>query len=197
MPEDQPVAPPADPPEEPPAAKETRGRGKGRPFEPGNSVNLSGKAKPEERDPEGGVVTAARMRRVMGQGKADDMGPTEKVLRKWLDRDPKGFTQEIDRKARAEAEGVSAADTGKVALAAANARIADLERKVAELESPPEVVDAGSDRAIAQVKKLLREASLRVGPDGRCKTCGQVVPPEILDRIAAGVDTPWADPDER
>jgi hypothetical protein len=49
---------------------------------------------------------------------------------------------------------VSAADTGKVA--ALEAEIAALREEVARLRSPPEVVDAGSDRAIEQARKLLR-----------------------------------------
>jgi hypothetical protein len=37
------------------------------------------------------------MRKVLAQCKAAGVGPTEKVLRKWLDKDPKSYMQEIDR----------------------------------------------------------------------------------------------------
>src|SRR5437899_3234904 len=69
---------PADQPDGQPAKK---GRGKGRPFPKGESPNPSGKPKDVPDDPLGGVVTAARMRRVLAQDKRKDVGPTDQALR--------------------------------------------------------------------------------------------------------------------
>lgn len=53
-------------------------------------------------DVEGGVVTAERMRKVMAQDSSIDVGPTEKRLREWLDRDVKGYMTAADEREKEE-----------------------------------------------------------------------------------------------
>lgn len=42
-------------------------------------------------DVDGGEITAVAMRKVAGQNPVSDTGPTERLLRAWLERDVKGF----------------------------------------------------------------------------------------------------------
>lgn len=144
---------PAVQPEVQPAKK--KGRGKGRPFPEGESPNPGGVPKVEEPDPLGGAVSAARMQRVLGQGKAADVGPTEKVLRRWLEKDTKGYLDAIDKKAKAEAE--DAADRAELErLRAENAELKGM------VEADDYGDDPGTDRLMAKiedVERLLKEAS--------------------------------------
>src|SRR4051794_27944416 len=121
----QPVDQPAG---QPPPAPATKGRGAGRPFPKGVSPNPGGRPKVEEPDP--GVVTAALMRAVLGQSKGADAGPTEKLLRRWLDKDPKGYLETIDKKAKAEGEEAGA----RAENAGLKAEVERLRERVAELE---------------------------------------------------------------
>ena len=57
-------------------------------------------------DAEGGQVTAARMRKVLGQDPVLDAGPTEKRLREWLVKDVSKFEQRA-REMEAEENGVA------------------------------------------------------------------------------------------
>jgi hypothetical protein len=154
----------------------------GRPFQKGVCPNPNGRAgNVEEPDPEGGVVNAGRMRKVLGQGKAADTGPTEKLLRKWLDKDTKGYIQALDQKARAEGDDAAAREE-TAALTAENAR---LRAELAALrdrgaDAPDD--DPGTDAALGRIEKLLAEAGADVGPDGRCRSCGQLVDPAAAGR---------------
>lgn len=125
-------------------------------IKPGEVRSPNGRrGNPVPPDPEGGVVTAARMRKVLGQGKASDAGPTEKELRRWLDKDPKGYSEAIDRKARLEGESAEK-DAELVRL---RAETADLRKRLAEREPAGPGDDPGADAALGLVEKLLREAA--------------------------------------
>jgi len=52
---------------------------------------------------DGGELTASAMRKVLGQDRVLDVGPTQGRLREWLDKDAKGYMAAID--VRADAEG--------------------------------------------------------------------------------------------
>src|SRR5258707_193006 len=60
------------------------------------------------RDSEGGQVTAARMRKVLGQDSVMDCGPTERRLREWLTKD------------EARARELEAEESGAAAIKAHN-----------------------------------------------------------------------------
>lgn len=79
------------------------------------------------------------MRKVLGQSARADAGHAEKVLRSWLDRDPKGFIAAIEEKER-----VLAGDAEKdVEMARLRSRNAELE-KLASSSGP----DQGSEKVL-------------------------------------------------
>jgi hypothetical protein len=161
------------------------------------SLNPSGKAKPADQmeweslrvrvaeleareraresaavDSAGGVVTAARMRKVLGQDPVLDCGPTEQRLREWLSKDVAKYETHV-RELEAK-EGDSAA------LKAENVR---LEQEIAELrkQSAPEDAedDQGSARATALIDRIFddldqqaMEEQQRFLKDGLCVACG-------------------------
>lgn len=101
-----------------------------------------------EVDGGGGKVTAERMGKVMGQRREGDAGPLEGALREWLERDPRGYIQEMERKERAAA-GVAAlvAERDRLAGEVAAYRSAD------GGEAGP-----GGAAALALIERLLGEA---------------------------------------
>ena len=119
---------------------------RGRPFLKGKSGNPTGKAKIEEPDSKGGIVTAARMRKVLAQPKVMDCSPTERELRKWLDKDVKGYLQAADDRERQE-RGDGERD----------AELKRLRAEVAESSRRSErVPDEGSARAEELILRTLR-----------------------------------------
>ena len=135
---------------------------RGKPFPKGAAANPHGRrGKPVAAPPgDDGQVTPAKMRKVLGQPRKADAGPTEKELRRWLSKDPKGYSEAIDRKAKAERE----ADGVLADLAAARAevtrlksRVADLEESLADRDAPE--ADEGTDRALAKIEAILKEAA--------------------------------------
>jgi hypothetical protein len=145
---------PAEQESEPPAEQKPP---PGRPWPKGTSGNPGGKPKvppPVEPDPEGGVITAARMRKVLAQVEASDVGPTEAALRGWLDKDPKGFTGEIERRQRAE--GADAEREAEVVRL--RDRVQELEAVLQKASPAAAGPDRGTEAALAVVEKLLKEA---------------------------------------
>ena len=100
-------------------------------------------------DAEGGRITAARMRKVLAQNKAQDVGPTERRLREWLVKDAKGFIAAADEKERVEK-----GDADLLARAEA------AEARVRELESlATGGVDHGSNRVLTKLDAFLADPS--------------------------------------
>lgn len=60
-----------------------------------------------------GVVTPTLMRKVLGQSHRIDKGPTEKRLREWLVKDPKGFIAAAEDRERQESEDATLRATVK------------------------------------------------------------------------------------
>lgn len=136
-----------------------------------------------DRDPEGGVVTAVRMRKVLGQPAGADAGPTEQVLRVWLEKNPRDYIRAAEEKEEKEAAEIAECERLEAKQEQLLAEQARLKAQLAELEAAEAVVDdPGTDAALGLIEKLLVEAGSDVGPDGRCKACGQMVPAK-----AAGV----------
>ena len=149
----------------------------------GPSLNPSGKAKPADQgeleflrarvaelearegeresaevDSAGGVVTAAKMRKVFGQDAGMDKGPTERRLREMLNKDGAKFLLTL-RNLEAEETGASRM-VGE--LAAARARVSELEAELRSRDAKPaEGVDAGSARAEALIDRILAECGPR------------------------------------
>lgn len=104
-----------------------------------------------------GVVTAAKMRKVLGQNEGMDRGPTEKRLREWLKKDVAKYQAEIERRDDAE--------TKRGEMAAENAvlkeRVADLEAQLEVMHSvraEKGEVDDGTKRALEKIERILAEA---------------------------------------
>lgn len=98
-----------------------------------------------------GVVDAAKMRKVWGQGRLVDRGPTERRLREWLTKDPKGYNAEITR--------LEGEDGEKVALREENAALkAEVERlgRQGGTENLPPGPDLGTERVRQEIVQLLR-----------------------------------------
>ena len=122
------------------------------------SVNPAGRRSPLPEEPDDGVVTAAKMRKVFGQDPGMDKGPTERRLREMLKKDGTKFLLTL-RDLEAEETGVS-----KMAgeLAAARAEIAELKAELRSRDAKPvEDVDAGSERAKALIDRILAECDRR------------------------------------
>lgn len=118
------------------------------------------------------------MRKVLGQPKKADAGPTEQQLRRWLEKDPKGYTEAIDKKVKAESEADGVlAELGKYKSECGRLTVENLGLKdrAAELERQAGEDDPGTDKSLAQIEKLLADAASNVTPDGRCVECGQPV----------------------
>lgn len=122
-------------------------------FKPGKggpSPNPSGVAVPD-----GGVITAEKMRKVLGQGKNSDSGPTESRLREWLDKDVKGYQGKIEELEAGERRE-SKASSAMAVLLEQNAELrVENERLKAERASGGR--DAGSARAMALIDAILAE----------------------------------------
>lgn len=143
----------------------------------GPSLNPSGKAKPVDQieletlrarvaeleakerarelaavDSAGGMVTAARMRKVLGQDPVMDCGPTEERLREWLNKD---FAKYETRARELEAEECELEEikSDNMRLADENAEL----RKRLEVNSAEEREDKGSARARALIERILAE----------------------------------------
>lgn len=98
-------------------------------------------------DEHGGVVTSDRMRKVMGQPRELDKGPTEARLREWLDKDVKGYKGDMERQS-ADEQSVSAL----------RSELDKLKAKLAAIEKTADVgVDEGSGEADRLIQKILLE----------------------------------------
>ena len=146
----------------------------------GPSLNPSGKAKPvdqleveslrarvaeleareraresAEADSAGGVVTAARMRKVLGQDPPMDCGPTEQRLREWLEKGVGPFVSKI-RELEAEERAIAGegAEFSRV-----KERLAEVEEELGRLKAkrPASARDEGSARAEALIDRILAE----------------------------------------
>ena len=130
------------------------------PAKGSKSPNPSGKKKPppppEPPDPEGGEVTAARMRKVLGQDPQDDRGPTEKAIRAWL---AKGVGAFVSKMRELEEEDRRIAGEAKE-FARVKKRLAEVEAELAELKAArgPAAKDEGTARAKALIHRILAEA---------------------------------------
>lgn len=142
----------------------------------GQSLNPSGKAKPVDQveleslrervaeleareraresaevDSAGGVATAARMRKVLGQDPVMDCGPTEQRLREWLTKDVAKY--------EAHARALEAEENGIAAIKADNVRLeqenAELRKQLAPKD--PAKRDEGSARARSLIERILAE----------------------------------------
>ncbi len=94
-----------------------------------------------QRDEHGGVVSADRMRKVMGQPKELDRGPTEARLRDWLDKDVRTYSAEMAKLAAADRDAAGV--------------LAENERLKAELAAVKKTTAAGFDEGTAEAKKLI------------------------------------------
>ncbi len=93
-----------------------------------------------------GVISSGVMKRVLGQSKDLDVGPTQATLRAWLDRDVKGYEARMRQLAEEES-----------GAAAREKELEDLRAEVAELRkaSSPAGIDAGAARARDIIGKIL------------------------------------------
>lgn len=157
-----------------------RGRGNPNLRKGGPSLNPSGKAKPADQleletlparvaeleareqaresasaDPAGGVVTAARMRKVLGQDPVMDCGPTEQRLREWLTKDVARYESRT-RELEAEEKDIAGIRAHNVRLEEENAA---LKERLARHEE--EHTDEGAARARALIDRILRGESDR------------------------------------
>ena len=107
---------------------------------------------PDSRDADGGVVTSVRMRKILGQEAVLDVGPTERSLRVFLERDffrYEGRMRELEAVERGQVE--KDAELVELRLEVKELRAArDSAREVAE------VADGGSDRARELIDSCLR-----------------------------------------
>ena len=97
-----------------------------------------------ERDADWGVVTASRMRKVMGQREEADCGPTEKRLREWLVKDVKGFMAAADAREKEE-RGDAERDR----------ELAELREKVRVFEQRDRAASGRSDEGMERVDEVL------------------------------------------
>lgn len=138
-------------PEQKGEQKKRKGPPKGSPSP--NPYGRGGKPKVVD-PPDDGVVDAGRMRKVLGQDPAHDVGPTEKRLREWLLKDAKGYLAKVE--ALDGAEGRESALRSEVA--GLRARVAELEERLrVRAEEKSLGVDAGAARAEALIEKILAE----------------------------------------
>lgn len=99
-----------------------------------------------------GVVTAAKMRKVMGQDAVMDSGPTERRLREWLDRGIEKFDARV-RELEAEEAGIEGM---RVANAVQKKRIAELEGEVdASVKRLREMEGTGEDHGSAKAREMI------------------------------------------
>ena len=127
-----------------------RGRGNPKAVKGGPSVHPSGVATLDD-----GVITAEKMRKVLGQGKNIDRGPTEARLREWLDKDVKGYQGKIEDLEAGELKESKGAAAMAVLLEQNAELRAENERLKAERASGGR--DAGSARAMALIDAILAE----------------------------------------
>jgi cell division protein FtsB len=102
-------------------------------------------------DAQGGILNAARMRKVIGQRPEADCGPLERTLREWLQKSPKDFIGAMEERERGE--------RGVAAMEAENARLRDEVKALNEKYAPPTGRDEGSERARAVLDRLLADFS--------------------------------------
>jgi hypothetical protein len=84
-------------------------------------------------DRDDGVITAARMKKVIGQRPEEDSGPTERGLRKFMEKDYRAYLEDMAKFAERE-------------------RVAGLEARAADETLPR---DEGEERVAEAVRELL------------------------------------------
>ena len=121
---------------------------------------------------DGGPITAARMRKVLGQDPVLDVGPTEQRMRDWLSKDPKGYIGVADDKSRVE--------NGDSELKVENDRLREENEQLKKIAYPEHERDEGSERALALYDRILKdlerqamEEQAQFVKDGLCAVCGQ------------------------
>jgi len=104
-----------------------------------------------DRDAEDGVITAERMRRILGQHAESDYGPTEKVLREMLSSNPASYLKRVEELERAE-RGDAEMEAEMIRL---RARVEELERRHEPKASGP---DEGTAAALLVIQRCLTES---------------------------------------
>lgn len=102
-----------------------------------------------------GVITSAKMRKVLGQLEVTDAGATERRLREWLQKDVAKYEARA-RELEAE-EGKRAGEAAR--LEELKLRVAELEgeKKAAKSVSPER--DEGSAYVLGMIDKILKESA--------------------------------------
>jgi hypothetical protein len=115
-------------------------------------------------DEQGGVLNAARMRKVLGQRLEADRGPTEKELREMLVKSPKDFIAAMEDRERAESD-----------VAELREKVKALEVENDSLRPKPAGPDKGTAKAREVIENLLErfEAEKEAKRIAQCPTCGR------------------------
>lgn len=110
-----------------------------------------------ETDPEGGVITPARMRKVMGQDESQDAGAAEKRIRDWLN---KGVGAFVSKLREMEAED-AAAEKERARAKRTAERLAEVERELSELKAVRAGTDGGSAAARELIGRIMSEYGVK------------------------------------
>lgn len=107
-------------------------------------------------EPDDGLVTAEKMRKVLGQDPQMDSGPTEKVLRQMLAKGHKSYLEKIDElDGRADRERAREQELGE--LRARNAELLAENERLKVQHVTGEGSDDGAKRARELIGRILKE----------------------------------------